>query len=146
MVDLLIPIVKGWCTEQCIEVASLGVQVHGGMGFVEETGAAQYYRDARITTIYEGTTGIQALDLMGRKIVREQGVTMKALLEEMRATVQQLSAFADIQAALQTAINALAEATDWLLTHYNANPKAAASGAVAYLKLAGRGIWWLVIG
>lgn len=137
LVDLLIPIVKGWCTEQCIEVASLGVQVHGGMGFVEETGAAQYYRDARITTIYEGTTGIQALDLIGRKIVREQGVTMKALLEEMRSTVQQLGVFTDIQAALQSGVNALANATEWLLTHYGANPKAAAAGAVAYLKLAG---------
>jgi alkylation response protein AidB-like acyl-CoA dehydrogenase len=74
-VDLMIPVVKGWCTETGIEVASLGVQVHGGMGFVEETGAAQYLRDARITTIYEGTTGIQAMDLVGRKIAREGGAT-----------------------------------------------------------------------
>jgi acyl-CoA dehydrogenase len=72
-VDLMIPIVKGWSTETGIEIASLGVQVHGGMGFVEETGAAQYLRDARITTIYEGTTGIQAMDLVGRKIAREGG-------------------------------------------------------------------------
>ena len=72
LVDLLTPVVKGWCTEQAVEVASLGVQVHGGMGFIEETGAAQYLRDARITTIYEGTTGIQANDLVGRKVAFEK--------------------------------------------------------------------------
>ena len=81
-VDLLIPLVKGWCTEIGIEVASLGVQVHGGMGFIEETGAAQHLRDARITTIYEGTTGIQANDLLGRKIARDQGAAMNSLLAE----------------------------------------------------------------
>src|SRR5256714_10056352 len=83
-VDLMIPVVKGWSTETGIEVASLGVQVHGGMGFVEETGAAQYLRDARITTIYEGTTGIQAMDLVGRKIGRDGGAVAKAWLEEVR--------------------------------------------------------------
>jgi hypothetical protein len=83
-VDLMIPVVKGWCTETGIEVASLGVQVHGGMGFVEETGAAQYLRDARITTIYEGTTGIQAMDLVGRKIAREGGATAKAWIAELK--------------------------------------------------------------
>ncbi|MFX8320125.1 acyl-CoA dehydrogenase family protein, partial [Acinetobacter baumannii] len=70
-VDLLIPIVKGWCTESSIDITSLGIQVHGGMGFIEETGAAQHFRDARITAIYEGTTGIQANDLIGRKLARE---------------------------------------------------------------------------
>jgi alkylation response protein AidB-like acyl-CoA dehydrogenase len=75
LVDLLIPVVKGWSTEMGIEVATLGVQVHGGMGFIEETGAAQHLRDARITTIYEGTTGIQANDLVGRKMGREGGRT-----------------------------------------------------------------------
>ena len=75
LVNFLIPIVKGWNTEQANEITSLGVQVHGGMGFIEETGAAQYYRDARITAIYEGTTGIQALDLIGRKLASENGVT-----------------------------------------------------------------------
>src|SRR5688572_3065465 len=85
-VDLMIPVVKGWCTETGIEVASLGVQVHGGMGFVEETGAAQYLRDARITTIYEGTTGIQAMDLVGRKVARDGGTTARAWL----AAVQRL--------------------------------------------------------
>ncbi len=85
-VDLMIPVVKGWCTETGIEVASLGVQVHGGMGFVEETGAAQYLRDARITTIYEGTTGIQAMDLVGRKIAREGGATARAWLAELKSS------------------------------------------------------------
>src|ERR1700674_236483 len=78
--DLLTPVVKGWCTEQSIELASLGVQVHGGMGYVEETGAAQHLRDARITTIYEGTTGIQANDSIGRKVAAEKGMTAKALI------------------------------------------------------------------
>src|SRR4029078_7760531 len=82
--DLMIPVVKGWSTETGIDVASLGVQVHGGMGFVEETGAAQYLRDARITTIYEGTTGIQAMDLVGRKIQREAGATAKAWLASLK--------------------------------------------------------------
>ena len=77
----MIPIVKGWSTETSIDVASLGIQVHGGMGFIEETGAAQHLRDARITTIYEGTTGIQANDLIGRKVARESGATAKAVLE-----------------------------------------------------------------
>ncbi len=89
--DLLTPVVKGWCTEQCIEIASLGVQVHGGMGFVEETGAAQHLRDARITTIYEGTTGIQANDLIGRKLAAEKGMTAKALIAEMRAFDRELA-------------------------------------------------------
>src|SRR6059036_2850863 len=81
--DLMIPVVKGWSTEMGIEVASLGIQVHGGMGFIEETGAAQHLRDARITTIYEGTTGIQANDLVGRKMGREEGRTALALLGEI---------------------------------------------------------------
>src|SRR5205823_7350466 len=80
-VDLMIPVVKGWSTETGIEVASLGIQVHGGVGFIEETGAAQHYRDARITTIYEGTTGIQANDLIGRKIAREGGATSKEVVK-----------------------------------------------------------------
>src|SRR5204862_916080 len=84
-VDLMIPVVKGWSTETGIEIASIGVQVHGGMGVVEETGAAQYLRDARITTIYEGTTGIQANDLIGRKIAYEKGATIKLMITEMRA-------------------------------------------------------------
>jgi hypothetical protein len=83
-VGLLIPIVKGWCTEVSQEITSLGVQVHGGMGFIEETGAAQHQRDARILTIYEGTTGIQALDLVGRKTLYDQGAAMADLVQQMR--------------------------------------------------------------
>src|SRR5207249_5883877 len=90
-VDLMIPVVKGWSTETGIEIASLGVQVHGGMGFVEETGAAQYLRDARITTIYEGTTGIQAMDLVGRKIAREGGETAKQWIAQLKQVETQLS-------------------------------------------------------
>lgn len=84
-VDLMIPVVKGWSTESGVTMASLGVQVHGGMGYVEETGAAQHLRDAQISTIYEGTTGIQANDLIGRKIAREGGATLNALIADMRA-------------------------------------------------------------
>jgi acyl-CoA dehydrogenase len=141
--DLLTPVVKGWCTEQSIEVASLGVQVHGGMGFVEETGAAQHLRDARITTIYEGTTGIQANDLVGRKLAAEKGMTAQALLAEMRAFDKDLAghrshaALSVIRRNLSEGIAALAEATDWLLETYPYNSKAAAAGAVPYLKLWG---------
>ncbi|HEY0340573.1 MAG TPA: acyl-CoA dehydrogenase family protein, partial [Steroidobacteraceae bacterium] len=89
--DLLIPIVKGWCTEMGNEMAAIGVQVHGGMGFIEETGAAQYIRDARITTIYEGTTGIQANDLLGRKLGRDRGAAMRSLLADMARELESLS-------------------------------------------------------
>src|SRR4030081_3910970 len=91
----MIPIVKGWCTEAGSEVASTGIQVHGGMGFIEETGAAQHLRDARITTIYEGTTGIQANDLVGRKMGREEGRTALALIAEIDQLLPTLSSSAD---------------------------------------------------
>ena len=140
--DLLTPVVKGWCTEQSIEVASIGVQVHGGMGFVEETGAAQHLRDARITTIYEGTTGIQANDLVGRKLAAEKGMTAKAVIAEMRAFDAQLAgvshpALGVIRRALAEGVATLSDATDWLLETYPHNSKAAAAGAVPYLKLWG---------
>jgi len=146
LLDLLTPIVKGWCTEQGIEVASLGVQVHGGMGFVEETGAAQYLRDARITTIYEGTTGIQAMDLLGRKIAAEKGMTANAVIAEIRAFDKELAgssghaALGEIRRALAEAVSALSDATDWVVETYPHNPRAAAAGAVPYLKL------WGVVG
>lgn len=82
--------VKGWSTELAVDTSSLGVQIHGGMGFIEETGAAQHFRDARITTIYEGTTGIQALDLVGRKIKRDQGMAAMELVREMRETAKKM--------------------------------------------------------
>ena len=89
-VELLTPVLKGWCTELGVEIASLGVQVHGGMGYIEETGACQHLRDARIATIYEGTTGIQAGDLVGRKLATDQGAAMRALIAEMRAAEAEL--------------------------------------------------------
>jgi alkylation response protein AidB-like acyl-CoA dehydrogenase len=141
LVDLLTPIVKGWCTEQGVEVASTGMQVHGGMGFVEETGAAQYLRDARITTIYEGTTGIQANDLVGRKVAFEKGATAMALIAEMRALDAPLTALgADFNAArsnFTAAIDSLESATLWVVDTYAESPNAVAAVAVPYLKLFG---------
>jgi alkylation response protein AidB-like acyl-CoA dehydrogenase len=141
LVDLLTPVVKGWCTEQGVEVASTGMQVHGGMGFVEETGAAQYLRDARITTIYEGTTGIQANDLVGRKVAFEKGATAMALIEEMRALDAPLAALgADFNAArsnFTAAIDSLESATLWVVDTYAESPNAVAAVAVPYLKLFG---------
>ena len=142
LVDFLIPIVKGWCTEQCIEVASIGVQIHGGMGFIEETGAAQYLRDARITTIYEGTTGIQAADLVGRKTGFEKGATAFGLIAEMRKLDAELAASksADVGAArenLQRAIDGLAAATQWVVDTFPKEPNAVAAVSVPFLKLWG---------
>jgi alkylation response protein AidB-like acyl-CoA dehydrogenase len=142
LVDFLIPIVKGWCTEQCVDIASTGVQIHGGMGFVEETGAAQYLRDARITTIYEGTTGIQAADLVGRKVGFEKGATAFALIEEMRKLDAKLAASknAEVGAArenLTHAIDGLAAATQWVVDTFPANPNAVAAVSVPFLKLWG---------
>ncbi len=138
VLDLLIPVVKAWCTEQCIEIASLGVQIHGGMGFVEETGAAQYLRDARITTIYEGTTGIQANDLVGRKVGYEKGATALALIAEMRkAAAASTGELAAIGAALGSSIDALEQATQWIVEMFPKNPNAVFAVAVPYLKLFG---------
>jgi len=141
-VDLMIPVVKGWSTETGIEVASLGVQVHGGMGFIEETGAAQHLRDARITTIYEGTTGIQANDLVGRKIAREGGATAKAWLEHLKAFDGELAASnsADVQAIRQAlAIGAACvnECVDFIVANAGKDVMAAFAGAVPFLKLMG---------
>src|SRR5206468_10312827 len=90
--DLLIPVVKGWCTDLAVEIASIGIQVHGGMGYIEETGAAQHLRDARILPIYEGTNGIQANDLVGRKVAKDGGETMLGLVADMRALADEMSA------------------------------------------------------
>jgi acyl-CoA dehydrogenase len=141
LVDFLTPIVKGWCTEQGLEIASIGVQVHGGMGFVEETGAAQYLRDARITTIYEGTTGIQANDLVGRKVVFDKGETALGLGREMRAAADRLEALGDDFIAARThfaeAIDDFERATRWIVETWPRSPNAAAAVAVPYLKLCG---------
>jgi len=141
LLDLLTPVVKGWCTEQGVEVASTGIQVHGGMGFIEETGATQYLRDARITTIYEGTTGIQANDLVGRKVGFEKGATALAVIEVMRGIDAQLAArgeeVASMRVNLKEAVECLDSATRWLVETFPKNPKAASGVAVPYLKLFG---------
>ena len=142
-IDLLTPVVKGWSTEQGVELSSTALQVFGGVGFVEETGAAQYYRDSRITTIYEGTTAIQANDLVGRKLAREKvpGASMKAMLAEMNATVAELLATDDrlkaIAENLKNGIAALSTASDWILATYDSNPQAVHAGSVPFLKLTG---------
>ena len=141
-VDLMIPVVKGWSTETGNAMSYLGVQVHGGMGFVEETGAAQFMRDARITTIYEGTTGIQANDLMGRKIAREGGATVKALIGMMRETqglvaAQSGPAFSALAAAMGRVIDAVSAATDHIVANYGKDVRAVAAGAVPFLQLMG---------
>jgi hypothetical protein len=141
-VDLMIPVVKGWSTETGIDVASLGVQVHGGMGFIEETGAAQHLRDARITTIYEGTTGIQASDLVGRKIAREGGATIKEWISVLKSFDQDLakSRNADIQSLrghLSAAVKAVEESVAFILSAAGKDPNAAFAGAVPFLKLMG---------
>jgi len=130
--DILVPIAKAWSTDVAVEVASLGVQVHGGAGFIEETGAAQFYRDARITPIYEGTNGIQAMDLAGRKLGLENGKAARDLLIEMRST-----AIADkkIAGPLHDAIAACERATDWMLA--NRGTPDALGAATTYLKLMG---------
>jgi hypothetical protein len=135
--ELLTPIAKAWSTDIGVEVASMGVQVHGGMGFIEETGAAQHYRDARISPIYEGTNGIQANDLVGRKVGMAQGAVMRELCAEMLLTAQTLTDSAELAIVgkrLARGVAALEHATDWVLA--NGGP-AALSAASPYLKLAG---------
>jgi alkylation response protein AidB-like acyl-CoA dehydrogenase len=141
-VDLMIPIVKGWFTEIGIEIASTGIQVHGGMGFIEETGAAQHLRDARITTIYEGTTGIQANDLIGRKIAREGGATAKEVIKAMRDVEAELGKasgedMAAIREAFSAGLTAAEECVSWMVITYGNDVKAAHAGAVPFLKLMG---------
>ncbi len=139
--DLLIPIVKGWCTELGIEAASAGIQAHGGMGYIEETGAAQFLRDARITAIYEGTTGIQANDLLGRKLGRDQGAAMSALLKEMQVELDGLrstnAAAAAVRSAALEAVALLGHATQSLLGMLGSDAARAAGVAVPYLELCG---------
>jgi 3-(methylthio)propanoyl-CoA dehydrogenase len=140
--EFLVPIVKGWSTELSIDVASLGVQVHGGMGFIEETGAAQYYRDARILTIYEGTTAIQANDLIGRKTVRDGGATAQAILAQMDQTIAQLAgrdgqAFTSMHRYLSAGSLSLARVVEFMVAKVKSDPNAVFAGSVPYLKLAG---------
>ena len=140
--EFLVPLVKGYSTELSIEVASLGVQVHGGMGFIEETGAAQYYRDARILTIYEGTTAIQANDLVGRKTARDGGATARAVAAQIERTEAELAhqggaAAAAMRKRLGAARVAFLETVDYVVAHARTDPNAAYAGSVPYLMLAG---------
>jgi 3-(methylthio)propanoyl-CoA dehydrogenase len=139
--DLLIPIVKGWCTETGNQVTAIGVQVHGGMGFIEETGAAQYVRDARITTIYEGTTGIQSNDLIGRKIGRDQGAAMNQLIADMSRELQALEASDPVTGATRAAalesVGLLKDSTDALVKAVASRPDTAMAVSVPYLMLCG---------
>ena len=140
--EFMVPIVKGWSTELSIEVASTGVQVHGGMGFIEETGAAQHYRDARILTIYEGTTAIQANDLVGRKTVRDGGAFAKSVIAQVRNTAAELSKASSedlkiIGQRLSEASAALEDVVNFIATNAKSDIKAAFAGSVPYLKMAG---------
>ncbi len=139
--EFLVPLVKGYSTEMSLEVTSLGVQVHGGMGFIEETGAAQYYRDAKILTIYEGTTAIQANDLVGRKTSRDGGTTAKAIAAQVEQTEKQLAAgSAQAQAVgkrLTAARQAFVDVVEFIAANTRSNPNAAFAGSVPYLMLAG---------
>ncbi|HTD04991.1 acyl-CoA dehydrogenase, partial [Undibacterium sp.] len=140
--EYLVPIVKGWSTEMSLDVTSIGVQVHGGMGFIEETGAAQHYRDSRILTIYEGTTAIQANDLVGRKTARDGGATAKALIAQVRGTEAELATvqsddLAAIQRQLAAGSKALEEVVTYVAANFKADIKGVFSGSVPYLKLAG---------
>ena len=140
--DYLVPVVKGFSTEMSIQVASLGVQVHGGMGFIEETGAAQHYRDARILTIYEGTTAIQANDIVGRKTVRDGGAVALALCAEVATTEEDLAAHSEVECAimrhaLRGAREMLVQSINHIVANAKTNPKAVYAGAVNYLQLAG---------
>ncbi|WP_350296366.1 acyl-CoA dehydrogenase [Limnohabitans sp. Rim8] len=140
--EFMVPLVKGFSTEMSLEVTSLGVQVHGGMGFIEETGAAQYYRDAKILTIYEGTTAIQANDLVGRKTSRDGGQTAKALAAQVAQTEAELAASASGDAhvmaqRLKAAREAFTEVVDYVAGNTKAHPNDVFAGSVPYLMLAG---------
>ena len=140
--EYLVPIVKGWSTEMSLEVTSTGVQVHGGMGFIEETGAAQHYRDAKILTIYEGTTAIQANDLVGRKTYRDAGAVAKQILAKVRETENELkvSSSSNLQAIhkhLSAGSTALEEVVTFVVNNFKTDIKGVFAGSVPYLKLAG---------
>ena len=139
-VALLTPVIKAWLTEVAQELTSLGVQIQGGMGYVEETGAAQHMRDARILTIYEGTTGIQAIDFVGRKIMADEGKAIGELIAEMRSLDDALAAderLAEIRVALGNGCDQLESAARWLLEQGPLDPNAAGSASVNLLMLAG---------
>ncbi|MBM3389183.1 MAG: acyl-CoA dehydrogenase [Betaproteobacteria bacterium] len=140
--EFMVPLVKGYSTEMSLEVTSLGIQVHGGMGFIEETGAAQYYRDAKILTIYEGTTAIQANDLIGRKTARDGGAGARGLAAQIEFTEQALAASSSIHARamltrLKSARQAFLDVVDFVVAQSKVNPNGVFAGSVPYLMLAG---------
>ncbi|MBQ5942902.1 acyl-CoA dehydrogenase [Massilia sp. AB1] len=139
--EYLVPIIKGWSTEMSENVTRDGVQVHGGMGFIEETGAAQHYRDSKILTIYEGTTAIQANDLVGRKTVRDGGAVAKGLIAQVRATAAQLAEvqgdLASVSRRLVEGADALEQVVDYVVANAKSDVRAVFAGSVLYLKLAG---------
>jgi hypothetical protein len=141
-VDLLIPVVKAWSTDVGLELCSTNIQVHGGMGFIEETGAAQHLRDARIALIYEGTNGIQANDLVGRKLARDRAAAVRELVEDMRASEAALGTAvgaeaAAIRAPFAAGLAALEQASAGLVAAFAEEPERALAGAVPYLRLMG---------
>jgi alkylation response protein AidB-like acyl-CoA dehydrogenase len=145
-IELMIPIVKGWCTETGVDLCSVALQIFGGMGYVEETGIAQQYRDVRITTIYEGTTGIQALDLVGRKLIRDMGATATTVIKQMEKFAKEAAAHdnADVKGigeALLKSIATLAEVSQWIGMNAMGDLHKAFACSVPYLKL-----WGVVAG
>jgi hypothetical protein len=139
--ELLTPVSKAWCTDVGMEVASTAVQVFGGMGYIEEAGVSQHFRDMRIAPIYEGTNGIQAMDLVGRKIGMRMGGVVADHLDRMRALDAQLAAAGDELASIRTnlaaGVEALAGATDWIIAHGLEDPREALAGATPYLRVFG---------
>jgi hypothetical protein len=150
--DLMTPIAKAWCTEAAQEATSLGIQIHGGMGYVEETGIAQFYRDARIASIYEGTNGIQAVDLVARKVLRDGGATVSAFVTDMRSVDAPLAnageEFAVLRKALSRALDELVQCSTYLLTAERKDPELAGAAAFDYMMLIGTviGGWQLARG
>ena len=150
--DLLTPIAKAWCTEVAQEVTSLGIQVHGGMGYVEETGVAQLFRDTRIASIYEGTNGIQAVDLVGRKLLRDGGATVSAMVSEMRGVDPRLAnageELAGLRQALSRGLDEVVQCSSHLLNGAKRDPELAGAGAMHYLMMMGTviGGWQLARG
>src|SRR5690606_4335537 len=139
--ELLTPVTKAWCTDVGMEVTSTAVQVFGGMGYIEESGVAQHFRDMRIAPIYEGTNGIQAMDLVGRKLGLRMGGVVNDLLDRMTATVAELDAagepFASMATELRAGIDTLSDVTSWIMTSGLADPKEALAGATPYLRIFG---------
>jgi hypothetical protein len=148
--ELLTPLSKAWSTDRGFDVASLNIQIHGGLGFIESTGAAQHLRDIRIAPIYEGTNGIQAIDLVGRKLGRDRGAAMAALIAEMRGDLKSLEAdgdqdLSDLANALKAAIEDLAAATGWIVERLKSGLPQVLAGATPYLDLAGTTVGgWLL--